>query len=108
MLSTAFHTQTDRQTERMNAGMDQYLRIFTNHQQDNWVQCLPIAEFAANNRTSESTKCSLFVPVTGTNPQMTFIGSAQESLDHREINADQVQAEIQQIHKHLRMEMQRS
>jgi transposase InsO family protein len=33
-MSTAFQRQTDHQTERMNAGMDQYLRVFVNHQQD--------------------------------------------------------------------------
>jgi len=36
-LSTAFHPHTDGQTERMNASMEQYLRIFTSHQQDDWV-----------------------------------------------------------------------
>jgi len=37
-LSTAFHPQTDGQTERKNASMEQYLRIFTSHQQDDWVR----------------------------------------------------------------------
>jgi transposase InsO family protein len=55
-LSTAFHPQTDGQTERMNAAMEQYLRVFVNHQQDGWVQWLPRAEFAANNGVYESTK----------------------------------------------------
>jgi transposase InsO family protein len=41
-LSTAFHPQPDGQTERMNASMEQYLRIFTSHQQDDWVQWLPL------------------------------------------------------------------
>jgi len=73
-LSTAFHLQTDGQTERMNASMEQYLRVFVNYQQDDWVQWLPLAEFAANNGVSETTKCTPFFAVQGTNPRMSFIG----------------------------------
>jgi transposase InsO family protein len=71
-LATAFHPQTDGQTERINSSMEQYLRIYTSHQQDDWVQWLPLAEFAANNTTSEATKCSTFFAVSGTDPRMTF------------------------------------
>jgi transposase InsO family protein len=36
-LSTAFHPETDSQTERVNAIMEQYLRAYVNYQQDDWV-----------------------------------------------------------------------
>jgi transposase InsO family protein len=45
-LSTAFHPQTDGQTERQNQTMKQYLRAFCNYEQDNWVELLPLVEFA--------------------------------------------------------------
>jgi transposase InsO family protein len=67
-LSMTFHRQTDGQTERMNASMEQFLRIFTSYQQDDWVQWLPLAECAANNGTSETTKCSAFFAVRGVDP----------------------------------------
>jgi len=58
---TAFHPQTDGQTERINASMEQYLRVFVNHQQDDWVKWLPLAEVAANNGISETTSVPRFL-----------------------------------------------
>ena len=36
-LSTAYHPQTDGQTERTNQELEQYLRIYVNHRQNNWL-----------------------------------------------------------------------
>ena len=41
-LSTAYHPQTDGQTERMNQTLEQYLRCYVNYEQNNWVKLLPI------------------------------------------------------------------
>ena len=49
-MSTAYHPQTDRQTEWTNQTMEQYLQHYINHQQDNWVELLPIAQFVYNNQ----------------------------------------------------------
>ena len=47
-LSTAFHPQTDGETERVNQEIEQFLRVFCNYQADNWADLLPFAEFAHN------------------------------------------------------------
>ena len=39
-LSTAYHPQTDGQTERVNQELEQYLRIFSNYRQDDWAKYL--------------------------------------------------------------------
>jgi transposase InsO family protein len=51
-LSTAYHPQTDGQIERTNQTLEQYLRSYVNYYQNNWVELLPIAEFAYNNSAS--------------------------------------------------------
>ena len=47
--STVWHPQTDRQTERVNKELDQYLWLFVNKWQDDWYDLLPMAEFQYNN-----------------------------------------------------------
>lgn len=54
-MLTAFHPQTDGQTERWNQEVEQYLRAFTNYRQDDWAEYLPIAEFALNSREHSVT-----------------------------------------------------
>src|ERR1700678_2260362 len=57
-LSSAFHPQTDGQSEQVNQVLEQYLRCIVNYNQDNWVDLLPAAEFAYNNAEHASTKAS--------------------------------------------------
>jgi len=59
-MSTAFHPQTDRQTERLNQTIEAYLRSFVNHEQDDWVRLLPMAEFAYNNSVTMGNGISPF------------------------------------------------
>ena len=59
-LSTAHHSQTDGQTERMNQDLQQYLRLFTTENQDKWTDWLPIAQFSYNTKKQASTKKSPF------------------------------------------------
>jgi transposase InsO family protein len=47
-MSTAYHPQTDGQTERQNQILEQYLRTFCNQEQDDWASLLPLAQYAYN------------------------------------------------------------
>jgi len=69
-LSTAFHPQTDGQTERMNQEVEQYLRFFIKHRQKNWPEWLAMAEFAINNKVHMATKVSLFMANYGKKVRM--------------------------------------
>jgi hypothetical protein len=94
-MTTPFHPQSDGQTERMNAGMEQYLQMFVNHQQDDWVQWLPMADFAANDGISESTMCPPFFAIQGEDPRMSFVGEPTQELDQRRLDANEVPATMQ-------------
>ena len=52
--------------------MERYLCIFVNYQQDDWSGKLAMAEFAANNNESASTKLSFFFATQGLHPCMSF------------------------------------
>ena len=60
-LSTAFHPQTDGQTEHMNQELKQYLQFFIDHKQKNWPEWLALAKFAVNNKVHSMTKMSPFM-----------------------------------------------
>ena len=48
-LLTTYHPQTDRQTEQTNQTLEQYLRHYINFKQNNWINLLPLAQYAYNN-----------------------------------------------------------
>lgn len=67
-LSSAFHPQSNGQTERTNQTLEQYLRCFVSYLQDDWVDYLPTAEFAYNNSKHSSTSLSPFYVNSGYHP----------------------------------------
>jgi len=67
-MSTAFHPQTDGQTERLNQTIEAYLRAFVNKEQDDWKRLLPMAEFAYNNSATTGNGMSPFYANYGFHP----------------------------------------
>jgi transposase InsO family protein len=70
--STAYHPQTDGQTERVNQVLEGYLRIFTSRRQDDWDDFLPTGEFQYNNTVHLSTQQTPFIVDTRRHPRMGF------------------------------------
>jgi len=71
-LLTAFYPQTDGQTERVNQELEQYLRMFIDHRQEQWPEWLGTAEFVYNNKVHSSTRTSPFKANYGQDPRMGF------------------------------------
>jgi hypothetical protein len=68
-LSTAFHPQTDGQTEVMNRVLEQYLRHYVSAHCKDWDAYLPCAMFAVNNSRSSATGMTPFYLNYGRNPR---------------------------------------
>jgi hypothetical protein len=67
-FSTAFHPQTDGQSERANRTLEEYLRHFISPRQDDWDEYLDLAEFAVNDSINPSTGYSPFQLAFGQQP----------------------------------------
>ncbi|MBW0466052.1 hypothetical protein O181_005767 [Austropuccinia psidii MF-1] len=78
-FSTAFHPETDRQTERVNQILEQYLWMFVSYHQDDWHTWLPLSEFSYNTAEHLSTKQSPFFTIYGMNPSFDSIHICQDS-----------------------------
>jgi hypothetical protein len=70
-FSSAYHPQTDGQMERMNPGIEQFLRAYAGMYQKDWVKWLPMAEFSYNNAMHSATGTSPFKCLYGRDPVMT-------------------------------------
>ncbi|KAM0708516.1 hypothetical protein Q7P35_005168 [Cladosporium inversicolor] len=72
-MSSAFHPQTDGQSEKTNQALEQYLYCFCGYLQDDWVDWLPTAQFALNNHANATTKVSPHFANFGRHPRMSFL-----------------------------------
>lgn len=68
-LSTAFHPQTDGQTERHNRTVIEMIRAYVNSSHSDWDEHLAALEFAYNNSVNPSTGFSPFYLCSGQHPR---------------------------------------
>ena len=69
-MSSAYHPQTDGQTEKVNHVIGTYLRAFSRHDPDRWDEILPLGEFAYNSSVHAATGSSPFELDLGYTPRM--------------------------------------
>src|SRR5258706_10653557 len=86
-MMTAFHPQSDRQTERINQILEEYLQHYCSWKQDDWDELLPLAEYAYNSAISETTKMSPFYTNYRFEPKQSFkpIGKIQYQNPRSEV-----------------------
>ncbi|KAJ9522463.1 hypothetical protein QJQ45_008249 [Haematococcus lacustris] len=66
--SSAYHPQSDGQTERYNRTLEEMLRHYISPAQSDWPFFLSLAEFAVNNSWQESIQSTPFLVNTGQSP----------------------------------------
>ena len=98
-MSTAYHLQTDGQTERTNQSLEHYLRTYVDYMQDNRLELLPFAEFVYNRTTNDSTKKTPFQAVYGRNPDIEIPTTELKNG---------IPQDMQKIKDHLKSEMARA
>ena len=102
-LSTAYHPETDGQTERVNQTLEQYLRIYCAYQQNDWHEWLPLAEFSYNNSDHSSTGLSPFMANYGYHPSISVVEGIAPSIPGRHYMTD-----LDKIHNQLRVTLKAS
>ena len=85
-ISTAYHPQTDGQSEHTNQCLEQYLLIFIDYHQNNWDKWLPLAQYTLNAWPHAVTKKTPFDLIMGYTPhvhQITHSHTMSPTLDQR-------------------------
>ena len=95
-ISTAYHSQTNGQSERANQQVEQYLHVYGNSEQNDWVSLLPLAQFMHNTWVNESTGQTPFdllightptIPAETLNIMIPEIARRKEWLEHNWLRA---------------------
>ena len=101
-FSTAFHPQMDRQMQRANATLEQYLWAYCNYQQDDWERLLPIAEFCYNNTQTGTTRITPFFANYRYHPR--FLPDLGIQNDET-LEVSKYVAALRRLHEELRAEI---
>ena len=95
-MSTAYHPETNGKMEHVNKILEQYLWVYINYQQDDWVNLLPLAEFAYNNTSHSETMVTPFFENKGFHPKLKV--SLEPVVSD---TAHQVATDLKELHLYL-------
>lgn len=97
-MSTAYHPQTDGQTERQNRTLEEMLRAYVGPTQDDWDEWLVAAEIAYNNSIQASTKETPFFLNSGQHPRLAL---EQAILPSQVSNNPTAASRVEELHRHI-------
>ncbi|CEL59046.1 hypothetical protein RSOLAG1IB_12248 [Rhizoctonia solani AG-1 IB] len=100
-FSSAYHPQSDGQTERVNPTIEHFLRAYASVNQSDWVKWLPMTEFAYNNATHSATGRSPFMALYGWQPTLTP-SNVKTNVPEANDLADTIQKQWEEVASALR------
>ena len=99
-MSTAYHPQSDGQTEVMNRVLEQYLRSFVHAQPNTWYRYLTMAEWCYNTSIHSSSGMTPFEVIYGkpppTLPHYLQGASTNEAVDSMLHSRQEIHRKLQQ------------
>lgn len=99
-MSSAYHPQTDGQTERANRTIEDMLRAYVSPHHDDWDKHLTAVEFAYNNSVQASTGFSPFYLNSGDHPHTPL---AMQSHEHNHTPVPSTEAYVTRMAKDLEL-----
>jgi hypothetical protein len=110
-FSTAFHPQTDGQSERTIQTLENFLRPYVERNPTSWSQQLPLAEFAANNAENVATGYTPFFLSTGDHPIMpTAIlkGKVSTNVESVQVMVERMKTALEEAQANLSLAQSRA
>src|SRR5258708_5976535 len=98
-FTLGYHPEGDGQMECANQVLEQYLWVYTNYQQDDWVTLLPKAKCTYNNTMNMTTGVSPFFANKGYHPEFTADLQVETSSAEAQafvVDLEHVQAELKE------------
>ena len=104
-LFSIWHSKIDDQIERMNDIMKQYLRVYMNYNQNDWLEWLFIIEFVKNNTIFNITKVSLFYVNKEFHSRMSVESSKKKSHNRKKVVVDAFAKRMKKFESLLKKQM---
>lgn len=89
VFSSAYHPESDRQTEVVNQSLETYLRCFTSDKQAKWSNWILWAEYWFNTNFNQSIGMSPFKALYGQDPPTIF-------------KLEDVESSVEDVNQHIR------
>ncbi|KAH7297943.1 hypothetical protein KP509_25G020000 [Ceratopteris richardii] len=102
-MSTAFHPQTDGETERVNRVLEDMLRMYVNDKKNNWTEYLPLVEYAYNSAWHSSIKMTSFEAMYGYNCLLSHsLFNSQNQVEISKQLLENMDLELNKVRKNMK------